>query len=154
MKVVDVSARELNQIVNEPDVLAAVNPTVDFLDLSWVTNTPGVLVKGCEAVSGAVLLIPYPDNSYEIHWFMPGNANLPAIKKIVDWMFERTNTEFLFGPTPASNIAARTVNRWLGGRIIGTHIDEFGRPCVTYAMSREEWASKRPAAPVLTETLN
>lgn len=143
MRVRDVGLNEFNSLANSDDVLPHINPTVDRIDLTYIWKQPGVMVKGCEAVNGAVLMIPYPNSTYEVHWFMPGNAGMKAIAAIVDWIFERTDTEIIFGPCPKNNLQARMVNRWLGGRVIGKGVDEFGRPTVTYGMSREEWGSHK-----------
>lgn len=150
MRIRDVGLRELNSLVNEDDVLPYVNPEADFLDMAGVLNRPGVMAKGCEAVHGAVLMIPFPNAALEVHWFMPGHGGMKAIRAIVDWIFERTGTDYIFGPCPRQNLQARTVNTWLGGKIIGEHVDQFGRPVVTYAMSREEWASGKAKRAGLT----
>lgn len=143
MRVVDVSLNEFNQVANEPDVLRYINPHANRIDLCAVYETPGVMVKGCEGVHGAVLLIPHTHLAVEIHWFMPCAAGVNAISAIVDWVFQSTNTEHLFGSCPAKNLSARTVNRWLGGREIGRLNDDFGRPSITYSLSRAEWMRRR-----------
>lgn len=142
MRVIDVSLNEFNAVANEPDVLRYLNPKLNRIDLAWIYETPGVMVKGCDGVHGAVLLIPYPDLAMEIHWFMPGDAGMRAISAVVDWTFENTHTEHLFGNCPVKNIAARCVNRWLGGRVIGQLTDEHGRECLTYTLSRADWSNK------------
>lgn len=143
MRVRDVTLNEFNEIANDPDVLVAINPFVDRIDLAGIFKTPGVWVKGCDGVRGAALIIPWPDNAREIHWYFPGNGGMKAIRAIVDWVFERTNTDILFGNTPKANLAARVVNRWLGGQTIGELLDDHGRPAVTFSLTREAWASRK-----------
>lgn len=142
MRVRDVTLNEFNEVANDPEVLSAINPFVDRIDLAWIYNKPGVMAKGCDGVRGCALIIPWPDNAQEIHWFFPGNGGIKAIRAIVNWIFERTQTDVLFGNTPKANIGARIVNRHLGGKIVGELVDEHGRPAVTMAMSREEWANR------------
>lgn len=143
MRVVDVSLNALNEVANDPEVLAAINPFADRIDLQWVYDKPGVMVKGCYGVRGCVLIIPWPDEVKEVHWFMPGNGGMEAISTIVDWLFERTTTDCLFGNVPSANLAARFVNRWLGGKIVDELTDAHGRPAVTFSLSREAWASRK-----------
>lgn len=143
MRIRDISLNEFNEIANQSDVLRYINPTINRIDLAQVYEAPGVLVKGCDGVRGAVLIIPYPDFAMDIHWFMPSEAGVRAIRAIVDWVFDNTDAEHLFGNCPEENLAARITNRWLGGKEIGRLDDEFGRPSITYAISRNEWAARR-----------
>lgn len=143
MRVVDVTLNELNAVANEPDVLCAINPFVDRIDLAWIYNQPGVLVKGCVGVQGCAVLIPWPDSAIEAHWFFPGHGGVQAIRTIRDWIFERTSTALVFGNVPKANLAARLLNKALGARTIGELTDAHGRPAVTMACSREEWASHK-----------
>lgn len=143
MRVIDIDVRTLNQLANEPDVLRYLNTKAKFIDLSWVYDRPGALVKGCDGVHGAVVLLLHPGDNYEIHYLMPGDAGMASVKAIVDWMFEHTSAQTLFGSTPKKNIAARAVNRWLGGKIIGELADESDRPCAVYALDRDTWASRK-----------
>lgn len=143
MRVIDVTLNEFNAVANDPEVLAAINPFINRIDLAWAYQQQGNWCKGVDGVRGCALVIPWPDNAREIHWFFPGNAGIKAIKTIVDWIFERTDTDILFGNTPKANLAARIVNVWLGGKIIGELTDDHGRPAVTFSMSREAWASRK-----------
>lgn len=143
MRIRTISLNEFNSIANEPDVLTAINPTIERIDLEPIYSKSGVRVIGCADVNGCALLIPWPNSTYELHWFMPGNASVEACAAIVDYIFETTTTDYLFGATPKHNIAARIVNRWLGGKIVGELVDDYKRPCVTYALSREEWATRK-----------
>lgn len=148
MRLRDVTVNELNEVANDPEVLSAINPFVRRIDLAWAldhTHVPGKapMLKGCDGVRGCALIIPWADNAYEVHWFFPGYGGMKAIKAIVDWLFERTDADILFGNTPKANLAARLVNRWLGGKIIGELVDDHGRPSVTFSLSREEWASRK-----------
>lgn len=140
MRVRDVTLNEFNEVANAPEVLAAINPQKNRIDLAWIYETPGVWCKGCDGVRGCALIIPWPNNTREIHWFLPGANSTKAIRAIVDWVFERTDTTILFGNTPKSNLHARIVNRWLGGRVVGELVDDLGRPAVTFSLSRDEWA--------------
>jgi RimJ/RimL family protein N-acetyltransferase len=145
MRVIDVTLNEFNEIANDPEVLAAINPFVDRIDLAWAYQQPGTWCKGVDGVRGCALIIPWPDNAREIHWFFPGYGGMRAIRTIVDWVFENTNTDILFGNTPKQNLGARIVNRWLGGKIVGELVDDHGRPAVTFSLAREEWANhKKP----------
>lgn len=145
MRVIDIPHRTLNGIANAPDVLVMIDPDVLHIDLSWIYDVPGAFVKGCDGVAGAVAFLPHPGERYEVHYFMPGNAGLPAIRAVIDWLFTRTNVQAIFGFTPRSNLAARSVNRWLGGSPVSERIDGAGRPCVVYELTRDKWASTFPA---------
>lgn len=142
MQIRDVSLNEFNAIANSDDVLPHINPFVDRVDLADAWKGQGVLAKGCEGVSGAVLMIPRINGAYEVHWFMPGNAGMQAIEAIITWLFERENATAAYGWCPKNNLPARLVNRWLGAKVVGEFVDEYGRPCVTMAASRDDWYAR------------
>lgn len=144
MRVVRIEcAQTLNAAANRPQTLAAINPKADHIDLSWVYAAGGV-VLGCEGIVGCLLLIPDTSGRFEVHYLFGGYKGPKAAEACVDYAFERLGANSLYGHTPVDNLEARIVNKCLGGEIVGETVDAAGRPCLTYELTRAEWA-KRPA---------
>ena len=137
--------QQLAAIANEPEVLSAIDPNADFIDLSWVFKKPGALVLTCDGIDGCCIFLPEEkapqSQRLEIHYLMPGYGGVDAIRAIIDWVFTKTNAQVIFGFTPRSNLAARLINRWLGALPVSERIDGAGRPCIVYELTRDKWAS-------------
>lgn len=132
-----------------PELEAALVASSAYIDPTGDVRSryaePGVLVKGCVGERGAVMLIPFPNDTFEIHYF---DACARVVAAVVDWAFENTAVAVLFGPCPVDHAPARVVNTWLGGVVVGEMAAHNGQLCKVYALSREARLARRKPASV------
>lgn len=141
-----INIAKLNNLANHPDISPGLGPLYSDLDLSGFFKREGnvAIFKG----DGAMLFAEIPPSVaprpgwYDVHYLFPrkgGRANLDAARSCIDEMFAKHNARVLCGNTPASNRAARFINRALGAVPMGQGIDTQGRLCTFYVLERAAW---------------
>lgn len=133
----------LNSVANQPEVLAAMAPGYQWVDLSSFLANPKSVLIGDE--HGVVLFAYIGDGVYEGHYLLTD-----SIGKVKRWKLMRYALRELFtthgawvinGVTPRDNMAARMVNRALGFHPVGTATDTMGRACIKYKLERDKWVA-------------
>lgn len=133
----------LNYLVNRPDVLGGLAPGYQHVDLTHFFDNPMNLMFGDER--GAVIFGYRGGDVYEMHYLFTaecrGREALRRIKAAITTVFTEHGGRAICGAAPRENRAARTINRALGGRPLGASYDSQGRPCITYILEKESWAT-------------
>lgn len=133
----------LNRIANAPEVLSHTAPGHLAVDLSSFFNDPRNVMVGDER--GVVLFAYQEAGRYEMHYLLTkslrGKAALHAIKEALRALFTYHHASAITGATPRENLAARAVNRALGGRPYGVCTDSLGRDCICYVLERATWVA-------------
>lgn len=134
-----------NELVNMPEINAALAPQYRALDLAkFFENPDNICILKAR---GAMLFATVPDGPpgfYDTHYLFPRQGaaiNLTAARACVSEMFDRHGARVLCGNTPRENRAARYINRALGSVPMGEGIDSQGRPCIFYVLERATWAT-------------
>lgn len=135
-------AELLNYVANHPDVLPAVAPGYESIDLGTFFDVKENVMFG--DARGLILFLYQPDShSYEMHWLLTeairGKAALGMAKNAIATMFTNYDCCAITGSTPRKNLAARRMNRALGGEPIGVSKDSLGRRCINYRLERRTW---------------
>lgn len=133
----------LNYVANHPDVLPNVAPGYAAIDLAGFFAEPRNVMFGDE--NGLILFVLLPDGeTFEMHWLLTrairGKAALGMARNAVMTMFTSYDCCAIVGATPRENLAARRMNRALGGLPVGVSQDSQGRPCINYKLERRRWA--------------
>lgn len=133
----------LNYVANHPDVLRFVAPGYQALDLSDFFKVKENVMFGDER--GLILFLYQPDHTYKMHWLLTeairGRAALKMARNAIATMFTNYDCCAITGSTPRENLAARRMNRALGGVPTGVSKDSLGRPCIDYKLERRSWAT-------------
>lgn len=143
MRVRVLSPQELNGIVNQPAILPYLHPNAISMDMGSAAQQNGWIILGCEGVEGACAFAPQPLDYYELHYLFASSKAPMAVKACIGWVFDRTPCQVIYGYTPREFLAARSLNRWLGGSAVKEHTDGAGRPCTIYELTREQWYEPR-----------
>jgi hypothetical protein len=143
-------AAMLNALVNQPDVLMAMAPGYDHVDMSSFFGRFGNIMLGDE--HGAGLFAMHEPRIYEAHFLFP-DATRP--RRLVDvcrgmlrTMFTDYDAKAIVGDTPADNARARAMTRALGFTPQGLSATPSGRRCVHYRLTRMEWAELAASLPL------
>jgi hypothetical protein len=133
--------RLLNDVANQPEVLAWVAPGHERIDLRAFFDRPGNLMLGNPL--GVVLFGNLGDALYSCHFLftakMRGPDALRAIKMAFSSLFTYKDCVAITGLIPRENRASRAMVRALGCRPIGETTDMYGRPCISYMLERKKW---------------
>lgn len=133
----------LNRVANAPEVIAHTAPGYLAVDLSSFFNDPRNVLFGDER--GVMLFAHQGAGRYDMHYLLTaalrGKAALATIKAAMRALFTYHNASAITGATPRENLAARAVNRALGGRPYGVCIDSLGRDCICYVLERATWVA-------------
>jgi hypothetical protein len=133
----------LNRIANSPEVLLEVAPGYLVVDMSTFFGNPRNVMLGDER--GVVLFADQGAGRYEMHYLLTkalrGKSALYAIKEAIRALFTHHHASAITGATPRDNLAARAVNRALGGRPYGVCKDSLGRDCINYVLERATWVA-------------
>jgi len=131
----------LNRVANSPDVIRGIAPGYLAIDLKAFFDDPSNIMIGDDR--GVVLFIPKAPGHYDMHYLLTnslrGPAALRAIKAAISELFTYHDACVITGSTPRENLAARRMNRALGGRPYGVSVDSQGRDCIDYVLERAKW---------------
>ncbi len=131
----------LNSVVNEPEVLSAVAPGRQCVDLSMFFDKPGNLIFGNE--HGLLAFAYLGDGIYEGHYLFTNTMNrrlaMLLARRALRVLFTRYGASAIVGVTPRGNLGARVVNRALGLQPVGSATDTAGRPCIKYRLEKTQW---------------
>lgn len=137
------TAKELNNLANHPAIAPHIAPGYRDLDLSKAYNKGDTIIGGDEF--GAILLGNMGNGVYCWHWLMSpvvrGAKALALARTVLLEVFTNTEVRAICGNTPVTNRAARLMNRAVGAIPIGTSIDAYGRECINYCITREQWSA-------------
>lgn len=131
----------LNAICNRPEMLAALAPGYDSVDMSGFFERPGNVFLG--DADGAAIFAEKPGEPgvFEGHYLLvPGRAgNVDLARSFLRAMFTDHGAQAIWGFTPKENAAARALSRLLGFAPRGTSLLPSGRSCVIYVLERTRW---------------
>lgn len=131
----------LNAICNRPEMLEALAPGFDSVDMSAFFDRPGNVFLG--DADGAAIFAEKPNEPgvFEGHYLLvpgrPGNADLA--RSFLRTMFTEHGASAIWGFTPKENAGARALSRLLGFAPRGTSLLPSGRSCVIYVLERTRW---------------
>lgn len=131
----------LNQIANQPEILAQIAPGYLAVDLSKFLENPRNLMLGDDR--GLVLFSHLGNGFYGMDYLLTsslrGKDALLAIRAAMRALFTQREAHAITGQTPRDNMPARAMNRALGGRPYGVSVDSQGRHCIDYVLERATW---------------
>lgn len=133
----------LNYVANHPAVLPHIAGNASGIDLSPFFTVPENVMFGDHR--GLILFLWQGEHIYDMHWLLTdeirGKDALGMARNAIGTMFTKFDCCAITGATPRENLAARRMNRALGGQPVGESIDSLGRPCINYRLERRTWAT-------------
>ena len=132
---------DLNWMVNQPDVLRAMAPHWDRVDMRAFFLRPGNVMLG--DVAGAALFGYLGNDRYEGHYLFP-QATRPKhvigrCRDFISTMFTEYGAQAIEGHVPVEQRASRALTRALGFTPLGPFVSPSGRSCVKYVLERSAW---------------
>lgn len=137
----------LHRLVNRRDILKALAPDYDHVDLSAFFDNPKNIMLGDERGAAIFAHRDADPGVFEGHYLFPhitrlarGKATVLLCRDFLRTMFTVHAAKAIWGYTPIENAAARALSRSLGFAPRGTSLLPSGRPCVVYVLERDTWA--------------
>lgn len=142
MTVLHLNAVTLDHYAQMPGMAAAHGLTPDAPLLGHYLKDPANFALHCD---GAVVLLLREGDGYAGHYLVPRGVphhrSVPALKELMAYVFTTLGAGHISGTTPRGNRAALAMNEVLGFRPSGTLIDNLGRECARFEITREQWDS-------------
>lgn len=133
----------LNSLANEPEVLSALAPGFENIDLSKFFKAEGSVMVGDE--DGVMLFVNIGNGAFNMHVLfsrrLRGRLALTAIRHMVTRVFTLHGAKAIVGTPPNANLAVRRMARSIGCAPVGHSTDSLGRPCTNYLLERDTWVT-------------
>lgn len=138
---------DLAALLNDPELIRRHAPAIARKLAAGIMAVPNVVVLG--DTDGMVVFYPEGGGAYDMHYLFPkwarGKEAVDRIKAFMRCLFMEYGATRISGETPIDNLAARRVNRMVGGVPVSiVYNADAGGQCIKYTLTKDRFLQLFP----------